>query len=208
MRDCLFRRDPAYRSRSSSRGLLASAMPHRHHRFHGPQPSVAEPRPVLLAAVCRFVREAGGCAGVLRVALVGSLTTDKAVPKDADVLVTIDDGMDLTELARAGRRLKGRAQNINLGGDIFLADAAGRYLGRICGYRECHPRALCRARHCGLHDHLNDDLDVVTLLSELIAAPPVELWPRVIRRVPVPADVETLLLAELERQQMYQAPMR
>ena len=44
-------------------------------------------------------------------------------------------------------------------------------------YRECHPRALCHAQHCGLRDHLNDDLDVVTLSGELIAAPPIELWP-------------------------------
>lgn len=154
---------------------------------------------MLLAAVRDFVHEAVGCAGVLRVALIGSLTTDKAVPKDADVLVTIDGGMELANLARAGRRLKGQAQHINLGGDIFLADAGGRYTGRICHYRECHPRTLCRARHCGLRDHLNDDLDLVTLAAELIAAPPIELWPNVIRRVPVPPDVEVLLLAELER---------
>jgi hypothetical protein len=32
---------------------------------------------------------------VLRIALVGSLTTTKAIPKDADVLVTIDSAMDL-----------------------------------------------------------------------------------------------------------------
>ena len=168
-------------------GCLLRAMRHSRRRSYEPSPSVAEPRPVLLAAVRDFVREAAGCAGVLRVSLIGSLTTNKAVPKDADVLVAIDGGMDLTGLARAGRRLKGRTQRINLGGDIFLADAAARYLGRICGYRECHPRALCRARHCGLRDHLNDDLDVVTLSAELIAAPPVDLWPDVIRRAPVAA---------------------
>jgi hypothetical protein len=50
-------------------------------------------------------------------------------PKDADVLVTIDAGMDLSPLARLGRRLKGTAQKINLGGDIFLVDADGRYMG-------------------------------------------------------------------------------
>ena len=154
---------------------------------------------MLLAAVRDFVREATDCAGVLRVALIGSLTTDKPLPKDADVLVTIDAGMELTRLARAGRRLKGQAQRINLGGDIFLANAAGRYLGRICHYRECHPRVLCRARHCGLRDHLTDDLDIVTLSGELIAAPPIDLWPDVIRRVLVPPDVEAIVLAELER---------
>ena len=89
---------------------------------------------------------------------------------------------------------------MNLGADIFLADARGQYLGRICGYRECHPRALCRARHCGWRDqikHLNDDLDIVTLPRETIASPPVELWPQIRRRVAVPADVEELLLSEL-----------
>src|SRR5262245_53953560 len=88
----------------------------------GPTPSVAEPRPVLLHAVHEFVQAARGCAGVLRIALVGSLATKKAIPKDADLIVTIDGAMDLSELARFGRRLKGRAQNINLGADIFLVD--------------------------------------------------------------------------------------
>jgi len=90
----------------------------------------------LLEAVLTFVRSARDCPGVLRIALVGSLTTPKPIPKDADVLVTIKADMDLAQLARCGRRLKGTAQTINLGGDIFLADESGRYLGRICHYRE------------------------------------------------------------------------
>ena len=166
---------------------------------HEPRPSVSEPRRPLLEAVLTFVRTARDCPGVLRIALVGSLTTPKAIPKDADVLVTIKADMDLGPLARCGRRLKGTAQTINLGGDIFLADESGRYLGRICHYRECHPRVACRARHCGHRDHLNDDLDAVTLSAELIAAPPIELWPRVVRRVRVPGDTEALLLSVLEQ---------
>ncbi len=171
----------------------------RRRRPYLPSPSVAEPRRHLLVAVRAFMRSARDCLGVRRLALVGSLTTTKAVPSDADVLVTVDDAVDLQQLALAGRRLKGAAQNINLGADIFLADESGRYLGRICHYRECHPRALCQAQHCGRRDHLNDDLHVVTLSRELIAAPPVDLWPSVVRRVSVPADVEELLLAELEQ---------
>ena len=95
---------------------------HRNQSY-GPRPSVAEPRLALLLAVRSFVRAARTCSGVLRIALMGSLVTSKAIPKDADVLVTIDNTMDLDELARAGRRLKGSAQTINLGADIFLADA-------------------------------------------------------------------------------------
>src|SRR5262249_19522206 len=166
-----------------------------------PRPSVGEPRRELLLAVRSFVRAARACPGVLRIALVGSLVTSKAIPKDADVVVTINGSMDLGELARAGRRLKGSAQTINLGADIFLADTTGRYLGRVCHYRECHPRAACLAQHCGRREHLNDDLHVVTLSKELLVSPPVDLWPNVIRRRTVPADVEELLLTELERVQ-------
>jgi hypothetical protein len=154
----------------------------------------------LLQAVLHFVREARTCPGVLRIALIGSLTTPKPLPKDADVLVTIEDEPGLAPLAEKARRLKGTAQQMNLGADIFLADAQGRYLGRVCGYRECHPRVACRAQHCGQRDHpnhLNDDLHIVTLPRELIASPPVELWPQIHRRSPVPADVEELLLSPL-----------
>jgi hypothetical protein len=170
----------------------------KHSRFYGPTPSVAEPRRPLLLAVYSFVRAARDCPGVLRIALLGSLTTTKAIPKDADVLVTIDGAMELAELARAGRRLQGFAQAMNLGADIFLAGEGARYIGRICHYRKCVPRVACLAENCGRREHLNDDLQVVTLSKELIAAPPIILWPNVVRRVTVPPDVEELLLADLE----------
>jgi hypothetical protein len=164
----------------------------------GPRPSVPDPRRHLLRAVLAFVRAARSLPGVRRIALVGSLATDKPVPKDADVLVTIDAAIDLGPLAVIGRRLQGMGGSINLGADVFLTDAAGRYIGRICGYRECHMRVRCRAQHCGERQHLNDDLHIVTLGPALIASPPIELWPRIVRRVAVPADVEALLLAKLE----------
>jgi hypothetical protein len=165
----------------------------------GPRPSVSDPRRHLLTAALSFVREARTLPGVLRIALVGSLATEKLVPKDADVLVTIDVAMDLSGLARVGRRLKGAGGSINLGADIFLADPDGRYIGRICRYRQCHPRVLCHALHCGQREHLNDDLQELTLGPALIAAPPLDLWPRIMRRVPVPPDTESLLVAELEK---------
>ncbi len=167
------------------------------HRYQG---SVPEPRAPLLQAVLQFVRTARTIEGVLRIALVGSLATPKPLPKDADVLVTIEDGLDLGQLATAGRRLKGTAQQMNLGADIFLADVRGDYIGRICGYRECHPRVACRARSCGMRgqrDHLKDDLDIVTLSRELIASPPADLWPAIRRRASLPGDVEELLLVPL-----------
>ena len=105
-----------------------------------PRPSVPEPRAVLLAEVLAFVRSASKLPGVLQIALVGSLVTGKPAPKDADVLVTLEGGIDLGPLALVSRRPKGKAANINLGADIFLCDRRGRYFGRICRYRERHPR--------------------------------------------------------------------
>ena len=160
------------------------------------------PRRHLLGAVLAFVRAARSVPGVHRIALLGSLATAKSVPKDADVLVTIDASIDLAPLARIGRRLKGTAQTINLGADIFVADETGRYLGRICHYRECRPRATCRALNCGQRQHLNDDHQIVTLGSAIIGAPPVDLWPRIINRCAAPSDTETLLLAELAKDEV------
>jgi hypothetical protein len=172
----------------------------RNSRPSAPRPSVSDPRPHLLNAVLAFVRAARSTPGVLRIALLGSLAIDKPVPKDADVLVTIDAAIDLDPLARLGRRLQGTAQTINLGADIFLADAAGRYLGRICHYRECWRRVACRALSCGLRQHLNDDLQIVTLSPALISAPPIVLWPRIVARCAVPADTQALLVAQLDHE--------
>ncbi len=166
-------------------------------RTLAPRPSVSNPRPHLLEAVLTFVRSARSTPGVLRIALLGSLATDKPMPKDADVLVTIDAAVDLDPLARLGRRLKGTAQTINLGADIFLADAAGRYMGRICHYRECRPRVACRALSCGLRQHLND-VQIVTLSPTLVSAPPIDLWPRIVARCAVPTDTHALLVAKLD----------
>jgi hypothetical protein len=104
-----------------------------------------EVRGTLLRLTRDFVLAARRLHSVTRIAMLGSLLTDKARPHDADVLVSIGDGVDFEGLATLARRLKGQAQGINSGADLFLADTTGTYVGRICHYRECHPRALCRA---------------------------------------------------------------
>jgi len=157
-------------------------------------------RSFLLHEVLRFVKRARTCPGVRRIALVGSLAKNKDDPKDADLLVTVDADADLTSLAAAGRTLKGRAQGRNKGADIFLADLAGNYIGRTCHWRECRPgiRTACDARHCGRRAFLHDDLDDVTLDQALVIAPPLELWPKVIRRITLPKDVEAQLVNHFE----------
>ena len=88
----------------------------------------------LIVEVLAFVRAARRLPGVTRIALIGSLATNKPDPKDADLLVTVADDMDLAPLAALGRRLQGRAQGLNRGGEVFLADPRGAYLGRTCSW--------------------------------------------------------------------------
>jgi hypothetical protein len=165
-----------------------------------PPPLPPEPpvRAQLLEATLTFVRSAARLPGVKRIALIGSLTTPDPSPKDIDLLVTVTDDMDLAPLAKAARQLNGRAMQTgrSRGGDVFLADMGGNYLGRTCLWKECGPgiRLSCDALHCGQRHYLHDDLRATKLQPALIQAPPIELWPAVVTRVAAPADVEELLL--------------
>jgi len=152
-------------------------------------------RQFLLLEALTFVRSASRLRGVLRIALIGSLTTEKPDPKDVDLLVTVADHLDLESLASAGRKLKGRTQSRNSGADIFLLGGRGEYIGRICQWRECAPgiRIACRADHCGRRPYLYDDLGVVKLHQELVSNPPLELWPAVVVHDALPGDVQAWL---------------
>jgi hypothetical protein len=173
-----------------------------------PPPLTPPLRSFLLDGVLQFTGQVCRLPGVVRIALIGSLTTPKLNPKDADVLVTVEPLMDLTDLARLGRQLKGRGQTRNSGADIFLAHPEPRYIGRICSWRECRLglRQSCRARHCGQREYLNDDLHVVKLETPLLVRPPVELWPAVVAHQDLPADVTERLLHPLEELQQHPAP--
>jgi hypothetical protein len=149
----------------------------------------------LLDAAISFVESAARLPGVQRIALIGSLLTDRHSPKDVDLLVFVTRNTDLAPLALAARRLKGRLQSQNRGADVFLADEHGRYLGRICSWKVCQPgvRAACDALHCGRRPFLHGDLNTIRLDSSLVAAPPLQLWPTVVRRVDLPSDVEAVV---------------
>jgi hypothetical protein len=140
---------------------------------------------------------------VTRIALISSLATEKPNPKDADLLVTIADDADLTVLAAQGRKLQGHAQTRNHGGEVFLANPQGVYIGRTCPWKTCAPgvRMRCDAQHCGWRPYLHDDFGTIKLRKTLIAKPPIVLWPEVVAHVAVPKDVEALLLAPLREQQ-------
>jgi predicted nucleotidyltransferase len=147
-------------------------------------------REQLLAYVPWFVTAAAKLAGVRRIALLGSITTEKKDPKDIDFLVTVDDEVDLEPLARLGRKLKGRTQQINHGADIFLADVQEKYIGRTCHWKECWAgrRRSCDALNCGRRQYLHDDLNTVRLSEETLSAA-LELWPVLERREGLPGDL-------------------
>lgn len=149
----------------------------------------------LLVEAAAFVRGAAGLRGVTRVALIGSLTTTKSHPKDLDLLVTVSDDADLTALASLSRRTAGHLQSLNSWADVFLANPAGTYVGRVCPWRECAPgiRRSCDALNCGRRPYLHDDLRAVTLPDSLVAAPPLEIWPEVVARVHLPPDLRRLV---------------
>jgi hypothetical protein len=152
-------------------------------------------RQFLLQEALSFVQAATHINGILRIALIGSLTTTKVSPKDVDLLLTIADDTNLKELAAAGRKLKGRTQGRNSGADIFLINAKGKYIGRTCPWRECAPgiRASCLADNCGLQQYLYDDLSAINLQHHLTSAPPIVLWPEVVTHCTVPSDVSAWL---------------
>ena len=150
-----------------------------------------ELRRALLALAAEFLGEVRTLPDVRRLALLGSIITEKLAPKDIDVLVTVGDACDLQRLAARARRLQGRAQSIGAGADVFLANECGTYLGRTCPWRICQPgfRRACDAIHCGRRPFLHDDLHAVALSEALVSAPPLELLPRVIVRAALLPDV-------------------
>lgn len=171
-------------------------------------PALPDRRPELLRAVLEFVRRAGRLEGVRSIALLGSLATDKSQPKDVDLLAIVEDAIPLGPLAKSARQLQGKAMQTgdSRGADVFLANPAGDYIGRTCTWKECRPgiRQACEAQHCGRREFLYDDLQNVRLEREIIARPPIQLWPNAGPRdseVSIPHDVAKILLAPLKTEQ-------
>lgn len=156
--------------------------------------ALATARAHLLAYLPWFVQKAAKLDGVERIALLGSITTDKKDPKDIDFLVTVTGDAELEPLARLGRKLKGRTQQIGHGADIFLANPQKKYIGRTCQWKECRPgmRLSCDALNCGRRPYLHDDLKAVTLSQETMRLA-VELWPALEEREGLPADLARVL---------------
>jgi hypothetical protein len=74
---------------------------------------------ILLLAARDFVMGAAKLPGISRIALIGYLTTEKACPKDVDLLVAVGPAVAWKPLAVLSRKLMGRT------GDAELAREPG-----------------------------------------------------------------------------------
>jgi hypothetical protein len=105
---------------------------------------------------------------VRRVALFGSVASPPRIesgrwrrghihePKDVDLAVWLDDVVDLDSLRKLSAEALNRLWHDKEIGvahhqvDIFLLDAAGKYLGRLCHFNQCPKhKPQCRAEGCG-----------------------------------------------------------
>ena len=149
----------------------------------------------LIRLAFEFCRKAAEIKGVERIGMIGSITTTEQNPKDIDLVVTIGTNADMGILAKVGRQLQGRAQGLSSGADIFLVNDKQEYLGRVCHYSDCRPwiRASCQALNCGRNQYICDDLDSIRLDSDVVAHPPVVLYPQIIIQTQLPEDLSDAL---------------
>ena len=120
-------------------------------------------------AAAGYVAEAfARVSAVRRVALFGSVALpprlesgrrrrgDVHIAKDVDLAVWLDDAVDLDRLRRLSAQALNRLwQDEEIGVahhqvDIFLLDATGKYLGRLCHFNQCPKhKPECRMEGCG-----------------------------------------------------------
>jgi hypothetical protein len=120
------------------------------------------------AAAEYVARAFEGQPSVRRVALFGSVASTPTVetsrrrnvhlhePKDTDLAVWLDPVTGLNELRKLSANVLQRLwQEKELGVahhqvDIFLFDATGTYIGRLCHFNECPKhKPECRVHRCG-----------------------------------------------------------
>ncbi|NTX00010.1 MAG: hypothetical protein HGB35_08825, partial [Geobacteraceae bacterium] len=143
-------------------------------------------RQSLLAVGLEFARGAERVRGVERIALLGSILTEKPAPKDIDFLLTVAGDANLEEIATLGRKMKGKLQGMSLGTDIFLCSPNAQYLGRTCSYRDCHVRADCGGADCRPGSWRRTDFHVITLSKEIMESPSLVLRPITVPNASLP----------------------
>jgi len=151
-------------------------------------------RGALLLAAQWFFNRAIKLESITRIALIGSICTDKQHPKDIDILLTIKPDADISSISKLKRQMSGRSQRGLLGADIFLMEE-GSYIGRPCRFREPHPRVGCAqdGLRCDFdRPFLCDTSNSFELKNEVITSPPIILYPRLLAARKIPADIQAV----------------
>ena len=159
------------------------------------QKSSKTDRESLLYALNWFLDEVKQFKEVRQVALIGSICTNKPNPKDIDLLISIKPKTDLKKLATLRRKTQGRIGQGLLGTDMFIVED-GRYLGRLCRYREPWPRVVCcndnlicdRTRNYLCNTSNNFSID-----KSIINNPPITIYPKFSTTIEIPNDVGKVL---------------
>jgi predicted nucleotidyltransferase len=156
-------------------------------------------RSVLLGAAKWLVDAVVNCHEIKKVALCGSICTNKEHPKDLDVLIYLKSDADIKPVAALKRKLQGQISRGRLGADVFLIED-DKYIGRACYYKEPWCRVVCSnaGLRCDLKRlHLCDTSRTVTLKQELVDNPPVTIFPEFSTIVQLPQDLKEIFSTDL-----------
>lgn len=106
----------------------------------------------LLVGVAQFAEKLHSCASVVEIGLAGSLASDDEYPNDIDAVLFLDHVDELSVIARFARQMS----SITASWEVFVFTRDFSYLGRICHYKVCRPRAACADKRCGIYPHMYD----------------------------------------------------
>lgn len=114
---------------------------------------------------------------IIKIELVGSMTTDYEYPKDVDIAAYIDDLAAVEALSDVARH----TTQVTLGLDVWVFDAAGSFLGHICqrGPKRCPTNsAECGMPGCGETKTLKKREGFVFEKDRFFKTPGKVLWER------------------------------
>lgn len=105
--------------------------------------------------------------------IFGSAALDKAVPKDFDLMVFIENTECISQVSKSIRK----TSHIFHAHDVFVFDNNRNYLGRICQRGTCPTSSVeCFVRDCGKIQYLKQIDRFVFKEGEAFIRKPVIVW--------------------------------
>lgn len=126
----------------------------------------------LRTAADEFAGKVRGLPSVREVAIVGSVAGNDPYPNDLDLAVIVQDLSDLETIAKCARQISRHYH----AWEVFLFDAALKYLGVVCFRRECPGRSVDCFWGCGQPPHLRILAGFKFSAGEFFSSPIVVLW--------------------------------